>query len=272
MLKKFFIINLIFLFIFLLLNLGVFLFVSRSLDQEFVGEFEIFDLEDAQFDYVNVGTSHGSVSFDWKGSNINGLNLGKSGQPLIEDLFLLNQHNRYFDEDFLTIIPISFHTLCMDQNLTAKTQSLYVDEFKLLGMVRTDRIMEFIFDKKDGEYPADEFNLERFTPNIIQPSSCSDDIQNQALEIIDEIIEKYPNSILVTTPYYPESLSSIENFENFYSQMNRIINEHSINYFDYSRDERFNNTEYFYNNTHLNSTGREMFTELLFEEVLKSID
>ena len=269
--KKFIFINGILLFIFLLANFFVGRYINQSIEEEFVGEFEVFELGEEPFDYVNVGTSHGSVSFNWKTLNLNGLNLAKSGQPLIEDAFLLDQHSDHFNEETLVIIPISFHTFCMEQELSAKTQSIYLDPLKLLGMVRSDRVLEYIFDRNNGDYPPDDFNFERFTPNSLSPSECDEPSIEESTNAVIEIINEYPNSVLVTTPYYVESLSIIDEFQDFYEIIDQISKTSDTPYYDYSRDERFNDTKYFYNNTHLNTLGREQFTKYFYDEVLNKM-
>ena len=270
--KKFLLINGLLMIVFLAANYAILLYVNQSLEKEFVGEFEIFEFESDTYDYVNVGTSHGSVSFDWKTLELNGLNLAKSGQPLIEDNFLLNQHADYISDETVIIIPISFHTLCMDQELSAKTQSIYIDSFKLLGMVRSDRTLEFLFDRKDGDYPPDAFNYDRFTPNSLKPSECTHDELEESIDALDDILNSFPNSILVTTPYYLESLDSVDEFNIFYSTVEEISQIYDVPYYDYSRDERFNDPQYFYNNTHLNTLGREKFTQYFYDEVLTQLN
>jgi len=47
-----------------------------------------------------------------------------------------------------------------------------------------------------------------------------------------------------------------------------ISSKLNIRYFDYSRDDRFKDTSLFYDVTHLNSSGRELFTSLVVDEVI----
>lgn len=268
--KKFIVTNIILLLLFLIISFSLNHHISQNLEKEFVGEFEVFDLDNDSYDFINVGTSHGSFSFDWKSLDLNGLNLAQSNQPLIEDLFLLEKHERYFNDGSIIVLPISFHSFCMEQELSAKTKTLYLDNVKLLGMVRTDRIIRYMFDQKDGEYPSDAFDFERFSPEIIKPSNCSQEHTEKVIDVIDEIIESYSNVVLVTTPYYYESLNDYDSFQSFYKTVETISDRHNLEYFDYSRDPRFHDTKYFINNTHLNSLGRLMFTEYFYNEVLNT--
>ena len=266
--KKFIQINLFLMIIYFISNFAFNWYLTEYLEVQYLGEFENYDLSNEPYDYVNVGTSHGSVSFDWKTHDINGLNLGSSGQPLVQDQFLLKQHENYLDNDVKVIVPISFHTFCMDQNLLPGAETIYNDSIRLLGMVRTDWVLRYLINNENKSYPSDSFDFDRFNPNAIKPAECSEDQVQTSMNIINEIINEYENVILVTTPYYVESLSEIEYFNQFYSNINQIITTHNVNYFDYSRDERFNDTKYFYNNSHLNTLGRDKFTEYFYNEVL----
>ena len=48
----------------------------------------------------------------------------------------------------------------------------------------------------------------------------------------------------------------------------KIANDTSVNYYDYSHDDRFyNNLDYFSDSDHLNEEGAAYFTDILWNEV-----
>jgi hypothetical protein len=265
--KTFIIINSILLLAYLVINLYFSTWKSATLKTRFIGEFQTQEIIDS-FQVVNTGTSHGSVSFDWKNNpGINGFNLGRSGQPPYWDRYLLEYYKDSLS-DAIVILPISFHTLCMSDEYVP-LYSLYESNIPFLGIGSTQYSVGLLRRlNKDIAFPTDSFNFEDFKPSSIRPSSCDAIDISRNIQHIDKIIEAFDYVILVTTPYYHPSLDEISYFQSFYEVVNRIAIDNNVPYYDYSRDERFSNTDYFYNSTHLNTLGRTKFTNIVIDEIM----
>ncbi len=80
--------------------------------------------------------------------------------------------------------------------------------------------------------------------------------------------------ILLTMPYTKYYVEGVEKitpgfFENYHSIIMDIIEKTGIEYYDYSRDTRFyEHPELFRDTDHLNTRGSELFTDILFDEVI----
>ena len=233
----------------------------------FIGEFQTQKIVN-NIQVVNTGTSHGSVSFDWKNNDrVIVINLGRSGQPPFWDKFLLNFYENHFTNT-LIVLPISFHTLCMDDKYDP-IESIYNSKTPFLGIGATQYSIDLVrIASSDKAFPSDEFNFERFSKNTIIPSSCDQEIINKNLSYLDEIIQSFDKVVLVTTPYYIPSLADLNSFDWFYKTIELLSDVNNVNYYDYSRDLRFNNENYFYNSDHLNTLGREKFTNIFIDEIV----
>ena len=76
--------------------------------------------------------------------------------------------------------------------------------------------------------------------------------------------------ILVTTPYleYYSKWWPDEVLEVIQKNINEVVNEFGIQYWDYSHDERFMyNTKLFSDSDHLNKAGRKLFTQIIIDRV-----
>ncbi len=102
------------------------------------------------------------------------------------------------------------------------------------------------------------------------------DEEIQALKDIVQICRQ--NKIIpifVTVPYLKEYTDEIgkedpDFYQIFYELINSMSEELSVEYFDYSLDDRFIfRYDFFYNGDHMNSIGAREFTNTLYEEVIK---
>ena len=261
------IINLLLLICYAAINIAFSNWKNDILKSRFIGEFQTQEIVDS-FQVVNTGTSHGSVSFDWKNNpDINGLNLGRSGQPPYWDRYLLEYYKGSLS-DAVIIVPISFHTLCMSDEYDP-LYSLYESNFPFLGIGSTQYTMDLLNRfNKDKDIPFDSFNINDFSPASIRPRSCDTIDISRNIQHIEMIIEAFDYVVLITTPYYHPSLDEISYFQSFYEAVNSIATDNNVSYYDYSRDERFSNTDYFYNSTHLNTLGRTKFTNIVIDEIM----
>ena len=94
-----------------------------------------------------------------------------------------------------------------------------------------------------AEIDTNTFNL--FTKYI-------EDVQNEGI-----------NLIFVLAPMYKDVFSKVLNIEEIHSIFYELAQEHNLPILDYSNCWLSQDTSYFYNATHLNKTGAELFTKKL---------
>ena len=76
--------------------------------------------------------------------------------------------------------------------------------------------------------------------------------------------------ILVYTPEYVEGQSFIKNRKEILNIYENFSKKHKIPFLDYSNNEICAKKEYFYNASHLNKTGAEIFTKILINDLSES--
>ena len=262
--------NAIILLVYFLLSNAFLEWKDEYLDDNYSGEYQNFTFS-IPVNVVNTGTSHGSVSFDWKSSeSVSGVNFGRSGQPFSSDLLLLNRYSSYI-RDAVVVVPISFHSFCLGSESYAPVEGLFEEKLPFFGIVQTTISIDLLRDsRQDRNFPPDVYPQYYSETQSISPRlECETSKIEKNIDLLIEMIENF-NVVLVTTPYYSFSLGEPEDFTNFYEIIERITNDYDVEYFDYSRDIRFNNHEYFFDATHLNTKGRQLFTEAFTSEVLLS--
>jgi hypothetical protein len=84
---------------------------------------------------------------------------------------------------------------------------------------------------------------------------------------IAECIKDKIKIVLVYTPEYIDGQHYVKNRTEIIDLFEKISQKYNIKYFDYSNDEICNNKNLFYNSTHLNKTGSEIFTTKLIEDI-----
>lgn len=73
--------------------------------------------------------------------------------------------------------------------------------------------------------------------------------------------------VLVYAPVYTEYTSLITNIDSVRSIFNEKAGKYNLHYFDYSKNNICRQKKYFYNATHLNSSGADLFTKLLVNDI-----
>ncbi|HHX60060.1 MAG TPA: SGNH/GDSL hydrolase family protein [Epulopiscium sp.] len=100
-------------------------------------------------------------------------------------------------------------------------------------------------------------------------------VKDENILIVEDIIQKCLDNniipIMITTPvtkYYSEHFSEIF-YNDFENSISSVLDKYpGVRYLDYSHDERFiNNTEYFFDSSHLNVTGAKLFTKIILEDI-----
>jgi hypothetical protein len=254
--------NIIILLVFLFANILVRYSLDEQLGYTYRSEFQESILIDGVYDYVSVGTSHGINSIDFNSHRVHEINLAKAGQPFKYDLEKLYFYERFIDNKTVVIVPISFHSFCLDNEEWLPHEVIYNYSFPILGMSRILTLRTYITTT------ADELagNLMSFNAknDFIIPPDC--DVSN-AKGYLELIIQEHENVVLITTPYLSQYLGSYQDFNNFYSIVSELSENYNVDYIDYSRDERFQNLSYFNDATHLNSIGRGIFTNILISDL-----
>ncbi len=90
-------------------------------------------------------------------------------------------------------------------------------------------------------------------------------------ELILDAKESGFNPVLVTVPYYEAYNQGFDSDwlkKQYFERLNRFGNKLGVPYLDYSHDERFTKNEgLFKDSDHLNEAGKEMFSELVLEDI-----
>jgi len=82
-----------------------------------------------------------------------------------------------------------------------------------------------------------------------------------------ECKEKEIEVILVYTPEYLEGQSFVKNRTEIITLFENFSEIHKVPFLDYSGNEICTKKEYFYNASHLNKTGAELFTNILINDL-----
>ena len=90
--------------------------------------------------------------------------------------------------------------------------------------------------------------------------------------IIQICKEENARPVLVTTPFLSEYLDAISDnnpqvFDTFYTFIQEVVESTSVEYYDYSHDERFvHRYDWFMNSDHLNKEGARQFTRIILSD------
>lgn len=120
------------------------------------------------------------------------------------------------------------------------------------------------FKNKDSKWDGTDLELIdkiKFIPN----SETVEIFENY----IHDVVSKGKKVIFVYSPAYCELTAKMENIEEMYAYFNGIAEKYSIPVLDYLHDEICNDTCNFYNVTHLNKAGADMFTLHVARDILE---
>ncbi|PLX09014.1 MAG: hypothetical protein C0596_04235 [Marinilabiliales bacterium] len=96
-------------------------------------------------------------------------------------------------------------------------------------------------------------------------------IDQDLLNLFDKFLIECKNNdievILVYSPEYIEGQTFIENRDEIMNLWEGFSEKHNILYLDYTQDSMCYNRDYFYNATHLNKNGSEIFSAKLAEDI-----
>lgn len=123
------------------------------------------------------------------------------------------------------------------------------------------------FRGRDSEWNNDLENAQNYNKDF----SISIDSPSVKLfeQLISDLINQKINLIFVYTPEYIEGQAFVKNREEIMSLFHSFSSKYSIPFFDYSTDIISQQKEFFYNASHLNKTGAELFTQKFVSDLKK---
>ncbi|GHT83063.1 hypothetical protein FACS1894137_03270 [Spirochaetia bacterium] len=256
---------------------------------------------------ANVGSSHGTESFDYTGIPYRAFNFALSSQRHVYNYAVLEQYIEHFDKNAVLLIPISYFEITRiksdftDQRaryyrfldkqhiesyspseklvfdlfpvLTAKDTILFIikdqppPEKQIITMPETELI-----DNCDKAYKS----LTTDTPGIEIEAGEEGFAYNKnwVIKTIELCHAHGIRPVLITTPItsilntvYAEK--SPDFFDTFYRFTREITDIYpSLPYFDYSHDRRFEDDfSLFGDSHHLNILGAEKFTAIVISDL-----
>ncbi|KFF04818.1 hypothetical protein [Flavobacterium reichenbachii] len=132
-----------------------------------------------------------------------------------------------------------------------------VNNYRHNGFLGMDRVWNTDFDKVKSKQKTYRVKLNKQHIQLLET-------------FIKECKELEINLILVYTPEYKEGQDFVANRKEVIDVYNKFSKKYNLKFYDYSNDEICLDKTLFYNASHLNSKGAEMFTKK-FASVLKSI-
>lgn len=259
----------------------------------------------SSYDVISLGTSHGGgIYFD----GINGKAFNRAGNTLFYDLQNYKYLKPHLIKNAIVIIPVSYYAFGLDENRTDyQDPTAFVND--LYMYLPSESIYGFTYKKKIKAYfnvarvnyssvINERFELSNIKSksNDISKKTKQDKLEYHAKgrvlkhkelgqyssaeknidylnELITEISKSGHHPVLITTPYFRAYNVNFGNEwieKNYYNYINEIKNTFNISYFDYSKDDRFENeVEFFSNSDHLSEKGAKYFSQILFKDLEK---
>lgn len=234
-------------------------------------------------------------------------NFGHTSQTYEYDLALLTEYGSCLDDGCVMFIPVSYFSFNNETANETEAQALSVKYYHYLSpqnMPNYDLFTDIVTNRlpilsagedllkllpKTGltafaaeapDLPAmDEAAVAEFANRAAQrfdrhfnnkEEYFLPEREEQLYAVINYCKEHRLTPVLITTPFssYYNNLVPEDFLNRFYGTVNRIASDTSVNYYDYSHDERFSeNLTLFSDSDHLNSEGAAYFMEVLQEEV-----
>ena len=254
---------------------------------------------------ANLGSSHGAYDFIYDNITEQGnvcFNFGLPSQSYEYDYALLKEYGHYMENGSVMLIPVSYFSFNNEVTNAEEEQALSVRYYRILS---PENIPNYSFYKDiiTHKFPilsAGEDILQLFPDlnAVLTAHAANDGIDlnefieraqarysrhfdnkeeyflPERIENLYDIIDYCKNHditpVLITTPFsiYYNDLVPQDFLQEFYATIGNISHDTSVNYYDYSHDERFyDNLEYFSDSDHLNETGALYFTDMLWDEV-----
>lgn len=159
-----------------------------------------------------------------------------------------------------------------------KKSDYYIPFIRYLGKTKSfDNIMDVIVNKKasnfrnNGYLGKDEIWNDDFEKAKSEFESYTIHLDKTSINLFEEFIIQCKNKkielIFTYTPEYIEGQKFVKNRDEIIRLLHQFSNQYSIPYFDYSKDSICFDKQYFYNATHLNKKGAEIFSRKLASDI-----
>lgn len=186
--------------------------------------------------------------------------------------FYANVNNENIYESLHDIQPELLYKI---RNIPFYEMTVFNYDFVSLSYSGWIQYFNNIKDNQDNGYEPREFNW-RYPNNINNEKQIEITYEENVITEIQEDIIKFNNKgiriILVVTPIHKDGMSMILNYNEYKEKLKSLCIVSEMNIFiDYSNTEKLNNTEYFYEYTHLNKKGATEFTNLFCEDLKQII-
>lgn len=260
-------------------------------------------------DIIVSGSSRAWAQYDTnileESLRLNVYNIGIDGHPIDYQLIRYNTYIRFNRKPKYIIQNIDFATLSLSNDGYEREQFFpYLKDRRLIKEVGKLKEISFFdrnipllryygyrdeiknglksyFGKRDfiyeanlykgyqgNEYSWDGSKLSEIDSIVFKPNE-------EAVSLFCDFLIKSKNEniqvILVSAPLYKEVLGKIVNKEVMDSTFHHIATKFDLHILDYKEDEMCLDTAYFYNGTHLNKKGAELFTSKLALDLKKII-
>lgn len=163
----------------------------------------------------------------------------------------------FYDREFL-------HTL--DKYEKFSWQEKYIPMYRYIGksylLRKSNDNLYKGFEGRDMHWNDDALNaIESFYAKV------DTTMQTEFRKFLSDIQSNGTKILFVYAPSYFKVLEKCENLDDMYDMYQAIADEFGISILDYSYDLMCYDTTYFYNGTHLNKKGAELFTTKLAHDI-----
>lgn len=272
------------------------------------GEYAVWnDIFDGKInsDIIIIGSSRAWVHFDptkiTQKTGVSSYNIGIDGHPFLLQYLRYNILRKYNKKPRLLLVSV-------ESNSLSKKLDLY-NHHQFLPYLRSNSedlkegLLQFNgFDSYDFKLPLVRFygdfyifkellyagkptnrvrgfeSHERKWSNDLLEAKKKfnslqvkvDDISTQKFKkFIKENIEEEINVVLIYSPEFIEGQEFISNRDSIVKLYKKIGSDNKIPFIDFSKDSISYKKEYFYNATHLNKEGANLFTDRLIDTLLE---
>jgi len=268
--------------LFIIINpLTLFLLFNIIYPKELSPYEKVMELD--KIEYVNIGSSHGRDSLDYSNYN-NSINLGFGSQRMYYGLKVLESVEPLLDSSSTVIIPVSIFSFCgsfdgpkqrylgflsREEIDISLGEEILDKHFPFLGINKTESL---IYDQSD-EVDFNNYGTEVANNHLLMAHECGI-VDETIIEKLNKFIERNIETriVLLIPPYHKtywdEIVAEKVVLEAVYDVINKVLQEHPVDFIDYSVDSRFyNNKTYFRNSDHMNTIGALKFTRIVIDDL-----
>lgn len=284
--------------------------ITKGLKKTDIRKYQVWNdiyASNIKSDFLILGNSRAWCQYDPKIlDSIIGLsfyNLGIDGSPINYQIIRYNTYRRFNPKPIYIIQNIDFSTLAIRNDGYEREQYFpYISDDSLMNVVSKDKkitlfdrylplvryfgyreVIEDGFQSFFGEtsffdggmykgYRGNDYQWDGSNLNNINTIIYSKD--PKALKLLDEYLSKAKDEnievIFVSAPIYVEVKRKLIDFKGMNDMYKSIADKYKLKILDYTNDSICLNKTNFYNGTHLNKKGAELFTTKLAKD-LKAI-